>query len=197
MQIDRQIDRQISWILLIFHPLFLHSYNVSLFSFSFFVSLNLSFILTLLTPSEPYMRCQPIEGFQPTEVTKLTPAQRMFTQRTRWVKILLYINLPALMHLKSAIDTSSYHVYRDYQRGLPWKGNEGVSTHLLRGKATGMSTAAHNISPFYHFPCTTHRHLIRIPKAGQVGFSQLPARQMIPPRSKTKETTQLKNGQNF
>ena len=77
-----------------------------------------------------------------------------------------------------------------------WTSRHRESGDLLREKAQGFVQLLTKIAPFYHLPCTSHRHFIHIPKLGQAGVSKVPARPLIPPNSQTKQKTQLKNEKN-
>ena len=91
---------------------------------------------------------------------------------------------------------ASDHMYREKKEAPMEKKRWSFSRHLGR-KCTGMSQMLTKISPFYHLPCITSRHLRRIPKPGQAEVSKLPAWQLLPAQQQTKSTTQLKNGQKF
>ena len=159
-----------------------------------------SFFLTCLTPPEVCVCCLPIKGFQATEVTKPTTATKtallLGGARRGLCESFLFISLLALIHLPWLLSRSSYQGCRENKKKrLTWKEKNGVSGDLLREKVQGWAQMLTKIPPFYHLPCTIHRHFIWIPKPGQVGVSKLPAQQLIESNSKNIPTTQLKNGQ--
>ena len=65
----------------------------------------------------------------------------------------------------------------------------------MREKAQELAQLITKISAFYHLPCTICRHFIWITSPGNAEVSKLPAQQLIPTKSKTKQTVKLKNGQ--